>query len=364
MAKISFMNINKSYPANSSAVRDFTLDVNDGEIVVLVGPSGCGKSSVLRMAAGLEKASGGEITIGGENVTSVSAKKRGAALLEQASAMKLRMNVNKYMSADVRALPDASSRVRRAAALVEIEDLMDRRLLELSGSERNRAALGRIIASDAKVLLLDEPFAGIDAALKARIISGLRRLGVTMICATSDVGDALALADRIVVMHDGAPQQIGAPVEVCAKPANRYVAGICGEPAMNIINAHLTPRDSKMYATFGDISLRIPDLTVKKLKSDIYIGKDICLGVRPANISDDPDFVAENQTCAFEAVVETVIPTGAGKLLCASAGGIAITACASPLSRAVEGDTVKLALDSAQIYMFDAKTGDNILFSE
>jgi len=374
MAKLSFRNINKIYPGNVTAVKDFNLEVDDQEFIVLVGPSGCGKSTTLRMVAGLESISGGELYIDGELMNKVPPKKRDIAMVFQNYALYPHMNVYKNMSfgLKLRNVPkaDIDKRVRETAEILGISDLLKRKPRELSGGQRQRVALGRAIVREPKVFLMDEPLSNLDAKLRvqmrAEIIKLHKKLNTTFLYVTHDQTEAMTMGTRIVVMHEGVIQQVDTPQNLFDRPANLFVATFIGTPQMNTIKARLTPRDGKMYAVFGENSIRIPDLTVKKLKSDIYIGKDIYLGIRPEDLTDDAEEVAERYGCVIECNVEMTELMGSETYLHLNADGIegGLVARVSPRSRTAAGDTVKIAADPARLYMFDAKTGENILFYE
>ena len=374
MARLSLKNINKIYPGNVKAVKDFNLEVDDQEFIVLVGPSGCGKSTTLRMVAGLESITSGELYIDGELMNKVAPKKRDIAMVFQNYALYPHMNVYKNMSfgLKLRRVPksEIDKRVHEAAEILGISDLLKRKPGELSGGQRQRVALGRAIVREPKVFLMDEPLSNLDAKLRVQMRAEItklhKRLKTTFMYVTHDQTEAMTMGTRIVVMNDGVVQQVDTPQNLFDRPANLFVATFIGTPQMNTVKARLTPRDGKMYAVFGENALRIPDLTVKKLKSDIYIGKDIYLGVRPENLNDDAEFVAENPGCAFEADVEMTELMGSETYLYLSVNGVEgnMVARVDPRSRTAAGQKVKIAADPARLYMFDAKTGENILFYE
>ena len=374
MARLSLKNINKIYPGNVKAVKDFNLEVDDQEFIVLVGPSGCGKSTTLRMVAGLESITSGELYIDGELMNKDAPKKRDIAMVFQNYALYPHMNVYKNMSfgLKLRRVPksEIDKRVHEAAEILGISDLLKRKPGELSGGQRQRVALGRAIVREPKVFLMDEPLSNLDAKLRVQMRAEItklhKRLKTTFMYVTHDQTEAMTMGTRIVVMNDGVVQQVDTPQNLFDRPANLFVATFIGTPQMNTVKARLTPRDGKMYAVFGENALRIPDLTVKKLKSDIYIGKDIYLGVRPENLNDDAEFVAENPGCAFEADVEMTELMGSETYLYLSVNGVEgnMVARVDPRSRTAAGQRVKIAADPARLYMFDAKTGENILFYE
>ena len=374
MASLSLKNINKVYPGNVTAVKDFNLEIADEEFIVLVGPSGCGKSTTLRMVAGLEAITSGELYIDGQLMNKVPPKKRDIAMVFQSYALYPHMNVYKNMSfgLKLRRVPksDIDRRVHEAAAILGIEDLLKRKPGALSGGQRQRVALGRAIVREPKVFLMDEPLSNLDAKLRVQMRTEItklhRRLKTTFIYVTHDQTEAMTMGTRIVVMKDGVIQQVDTPQNLFDHPANKFVATFIGTPQMNIIRAKLTPREGKMYAVFGENAVRIPDLTVKRLKSDIYIGKDVYLGIRPENLSDEAEFVAENSLYSFEAKVDMTELMGSVTYLYFHVNGVEgnLVASVDPRTRTQAGQTLRVAMDPARLHLFDAETEENILFDE
>ena len=374
MASLSLKNINKVYPGNVTAVKDFNLEIADEEFIVLVGPSGCGKSTTLRMVAGLEAITSGELYIDGQLMNKVPHKKRDIAMVFQSYALYPHMNVYKNMSfgLKLRRVPksDIDRRVHEAAAILGIEDLLKRKPGALSGGQRQRVALGRAIVREPKVFLMDEPLSNLDAKLRVQMRTEItklhRRLKTTFIYVTHDQTEAMTMGTRIVVMKDGVIQQVDTPQNLFDHPANKFVATFIGTPQMNIIRAKLTPREGKMYAVFGENAVRIPDLTVKRLKSDIYIGKDVYLGIRPENLSDEAEFVAENSLYSFEAKVDMTELMGSVTYLYFNVNGVEgnLVASVDPRTRTQAGQTLRVAMDPARLHLFDAETEENILFDE
>ena len=374
MASLSLKNINKVYPGNVTAVKDFNLEIADEEFIVLVGPSGCGKSTTLRMVAGLEAITSGELYIDGQLMNKVPPKKRDIAMVFQSYALYPHMNVYKNMSfgLKLRRVPksDIDRRVHEAAAILGIEDLLKRKPGALSGGQRQRVALGRAIVREPKVFLMDAPLSNLDAKLRVQMRTEItklhRRLKTTFIYVTHDQTEAMTMGTRIVVMKDGVIQQVDTPQNLFDHPANKFVATFIGTPQMNIIRAKLTPREGKMYAVFGENAVRIPDLTVKRLKSDIYIGKDVYLGIRPENLSDEAEFVAENSLYSFEAKVDMTELMGSVTYLYFNVNGVEgnLVASVDPRTRTQAGQTLRVAMDPARLHLFDAETEENILFDE
>ena len=374
MASLSLKHINKVYPGNVTAVKDFNLEIADEEFIVLVGPSGCGKSTTLRMVAGLEAITSGELYIDGQLMNKVPPKKRDIAMVFQSYALYPHMNVYKNMSfgLKLRRVPksDIDRRVHEAAAILGIEDLLKRKPGALSGGQRQRVALGRAIVREPKVFLMDEPLSNLDAKLRVQMRTEItklhRRLKTTFIYVTHDQTEAMTMGTRIVVMKDGVIQQVDTPQNLFDHPSNKFVATFIGTPQMNIIRARLTPREGKMYAVFGENAVRIPDLTVKRLKSDIYIGKDVYLGIRPENLSDEANFVAENHLYSFEARVDMTELMGSVTYLYFNVDGVEgnLVASVDPRTRTQAGQTLRVAMDPARLHLFDAETEENILFNE
>ena len=374
MASLSLKNINKVYPGNVTAVKDFNLEIADEEFIVLVGPSGCGKSTTLRMVAGLEAITSGELYIDGQLMNKVPPKKRDIAMVFQSYALYPHMNVYKNMSfgLKLRRVPksDIDRRVHEAAAILGIEDLLKRKPGALSGGQRQRVALGRAIVREPKVFLMDEPLSNLDAKLRVQMRTEItklhRRLKTTFIYVTHDQTEAMTMGTRIVVMKDGVIQQVDTPQNLFDHPANKFVATFIGTPQMNIIRAKLTPREGKMYAVFGENAVRIPDLTVKRLKSDIYIGKDVYLGIRPENLSDEAEFVAENSLYSCEAKVAMTELMGSVTYLYFNVNGVEgnLVASVDPRTRTQAGQTLRVAMDPARLHLFDAETEENILIDE
>ncbi|WP_240230844.1 ABC transporter ATP-binding protein [Devosia lacusdianchii] len=287
MADIQIQNLNKSYGA-FHALKDMSLRIEDGEFVVFVGPSGCGKSTALKILAGLEAASGGSILIGGEDVTELAPGKRDIAMVFQNYALyphlTVRQNIGFGLKMRGTSKQEIDQRVEHAAQALEITDFLDRRPRALSGGQRQRVALGRAIVREPRLFLMDEPLSNLDAALRvqmrAEITALQRRIGTTTIYVTHDQTEAMTMADRIVIMRKGVVQQIGSPDELFNRPANIFVAGFIGSPAMNFIRGTVTSDASGLSVDAGGLRLQLDGAAAAG-----YIGKDVVCGVRPESLT-------------------------------------------------------------------------------
>ncbi|MBP8131786.1 MAG: sn-glycerol-3-phosphate ABC transporter ATP-binding protein UgpC [Candidatus Hydrogenedentes bacterium] len=333
MAKVELKNVRKVYPGNVEAVKNASLTIEDKEFVVLVGPSGCGKSTTLRMIAGLEEISDGEIFIGDRLVNDVPPKNRDIAMVFQNYALYPHMTVFKNMAFGLilRRYPKAEikQRVHEAAEILGITDLLDRKPKALSGGQRQRVAVGRAIVRNPKVFLFDEPLSNLDAKLRVQMraeISKLHtRLRSTMIYVTHDQVEAMTMGDRIVVMLDGAIQQVATPLELYHRPVNKFVAGFIGSPPMNMVDGTLLTENGQMRFRddSGLMNLVVPDAKHGPLK--LYVGKRVVCGIRP-------EFMNHNAGQQFidgqsvQAKVEVVEPMGSEMYLYLDLNGQSMTA--------------------------------------
>ena len=290
MAEVLLKHICKIYDGGVKAVNDVNIEIKDKEFVVLVGPSGCGKSTTLRMVAGLEDISSGELYIDGKLVNDVPPKDRDIAMVFQNYALYPHMTVydNMAFGLKIRKFPkeEIDARVREAAKILDIEELLDRKPKALSGGQRQRVAVGRAIVRKPKVFLFDEPLSNLDAKLRVQMraeISGLHhRLQATMIYVTHDQVEALTMADKIVVMKLGVIQQIGGPLELYNNPDNKFVAGFIGSPPMNFMICDVMAADDDIYVNEGDFRLKVTPEQAKILKP--YVGKQVTFGIRPEDV--------------------------------------------------------------------------------
>jgi multiple sugar transport system ATP-binding protein len=346
------------------AVQDFNLTTTEGEFVVLVGPSGCGKTTTMRMIAGLETVTGGEIKIGGKNVVGMIPRERDVAMVFQNYALFPHMNVFGNMSFGLRLRkfpPErVAERVHLAAKILGIEHLLDRKPKELSGGERQRVALGRAIVREPKVFLMDEPLSNIDAKLRvemrAEIIKLQRRLGVTTFYVTHDQVEALSMGDRIVVMSKGLVQQVGTPKELYNAPINRYVAGFIGSPSMNFLRGQVGA-DGAVSAGENFRLLLSKERSAAALQRGI---KDVWIGVRPEHlvIERNPESATRN---VIKGVVEVVEPQGATSILQINIGEEKkIIAQINEQWGRVAGEKLTLTVASELIHLFDPNTDESI----
>lgn len=314
MATVSLQNIGKVYDGGVRAVDNANIEINDQEFVVFVGPSGCGKSTTLRMIAGLEDITEGDLYIDGKRVNDIPPKDRDIAMVFQNYALYPHMTVYDNMAFGLKIRKfdkeDIKKRVDQAAKILDIEELLDRKPKALSGGQRQRVAVGRAIVRQPKVFLFDEPLSNLDAKLRVQMraeISSLHnRLKATMIYVTHDQVEAMTMADKIVVLKDGLIQQIGSPLELYNDPANRFVAGFIGSPPMNFINVSVTEEGGRILIDEGDFKLTLPEPQAKLLKE--YVGKQVVFGIRP----EDLDYVEKGETdIAFKTNVGVIEPLGA-----------------------------------------------------
>lgn len=364
MANLSLKHIFKIYPGNVTAVKDFNLEIEDKEFIVFVGPSGCGKSTTLRMIAGLEEISQGELFIGDKIVNDVAPKDRDIAMVFQNYALYPHMSVydNMAFGLKLRKVDKAEidKKVKEAARILDIEHLLDRKPKALSGGQRQRVALGRAIVREPKVFLMDEPLSNLDAKLRVQMrteISKLhKRLQTTFIYVTHDQTEAMTMGTRIVVMKDGVVQQVDTPQHIYDHPANIFVAGFIGSPQMNFIDSKLVEEGGKVLVVFGEDTVELPEDKAKVLKEKGYIGKDVIMGIRPENLDDGTDFIAAHSKATFNANVEVTELMGAETYIYLSKEKSNLVARVNGSSPVKSGETIKIALDESKIHIFDKET--------
>ena len=368
MASISLKGIYKIYPGDVTAVSDFNLEIEDKEFIILVGPSGCGKSTTLRMIAGLEEISKGELYIGYRLVNDVPPKDRDIAMVFQNYALYPHMTVYKNMAfgLELRKTPkdEIDKRVREAARVLDIEHLLDRKPKALSGGQRQRVALGRAMVRNPAVFLLDEPLSNLDAKLRTsmrtEIIKLHQKLGTTFIYVTHDQTEAMTMGDRIVVMKDGLIQQVDTPQNLYDYPCNMFVGGFIGSPQMNFLDATLVKEGSNYYVDLGGDKLLIaPEKVTSAL--DAYVGKAIKAGIRPEDIKDDEEFMEKHKDATITAHVEVSELMGSEIYLYLEYKCNKMTARVAPTSKARNGDKVRVAFDPHKVHVFDVETEQTIL---
>ncbi len=364
MSSLSLRGIQKVYPNGFEAVKDFNLEIEDKEFIIFVGPSGCGKSTTLRMIAGLEEISGGELYIDDRLVNDVEPKDRDIAMVFQNYALYPHMTVydNMAFGLKLRKVPkkEIDRMVREAAKILDLEPLLDRKPKALSGGQRQRVAMGRAIVRHPKVFLMDEPLSNLDAKLRGQMrieISKLhQRLGTTIIYVTHDQTEAMTLGTRIVVMSAGIIQQVDTPQALYDAPNNLFVAGFIGSPQMNFVDAVCDVKGDKAYLQVGPASIELTDAKSKKLIEGGYEGKTVVLGIRPENVHDEADFIAKSPNTVIESTIRVYEMLGAEVYLYFDYEGASMTARVNPKTAARTGDLVKFALDAEKIHVFDKET--------
>lgn len=364
MASVSLKNVTKTYPNGFVAVKDFNLDIEDKEFVIFVGPSGCGKSTTLRMIAGLEDISAGEMYINEKKVNDVEPKDRDIAMVFQNYALYPHMTVYENMAfgLKLRKTPkeEIDRLVQEAARILDLSHLLDRKPKALSGGQRQRVAMGRAIVRDPKVFLMDEPLSNLDAKLRGQMrieISKLhQRLGTTIIYVTHDQTEAMTLGTRIVVMKDGLIQQVDTPQNLYDRPVNKFVAGFIGAPQMNLLDAVVAKSGSNVTLTFGGNTISLSEEKGKKLEELGYVGKEVVMGIRPEDLHDEEEVVKESTGCTLEAPIRVYEMLGAEVYLYFDIEDTSCTARVNPRTPARPGDNVTFALDMRKVHIFDKET--------
>ena len=363
MASLSLKNICKVYPNGFEAVKNFNLEIADKEFIIFVGPSGCGKSTTLRMIAGLEDISSGELKIGDRVVNDVEPKDRDIAMVFQNYALYPHMTVydNMAFGLKLRKVPkdEIDQMVKEAAKVLDLTQLLDRKPKALSGGQRQRVAMGRAIVRNPKVFLMDEPLSNLDAKLRVQMrieIAKLhQRLGTTIIYVTHDQTEAMTLGTRIVVMKDGVIQQVDTPQNLYEKPQNLFVAGFMGSPQMNFLDAVVRVNGNAVTLEVAGQSIPLPPAKAKKLIDGGYNGKTVTMGIRPEDVYDSEMFI-ETAKCVFSSTIKVYELLGAEVFLYFDLGEFAMTARVDPRSNARPGDTVRFAFDVEKIHVFDKET--------
>ncbi len=403
MSRIVLDGITKTYPDGTTAVRSLELDVGDGELLVLVGPSGCGKTTALRMVAGLEEVTQGTIYIDGRPVNDVEPRHRDIAMVFQSYALYPHLSVYDNIAFSLKyrkiAKPEIRRRVAEAARILELEEHLQRKPRQLSGGQRQRVAMGRAIVRQPRAFLMDEPLSNLDAKLRVQMrgeIARLQRaLGITTIYVTHDQTEAMTLGTRVAVISRGVLQQVAPPQELYKQPANLFVAGFIGSPAMNLLEARLERADGGPDVVFGGHRLPVPPQVARDHPAlERYLGRGVILGIRPENLEDaslvhdaDPESVIElpvelREELGSEVQVHCGIgehpapadaKPDAGATDTESDTGTAEAAAAAetlrktllvarmdPRTAVREGEAAKVAVDLSELHFFDPDTGERI----
>jgi multiple sugar transport system ATP-binding protein len=392
MAEIGYEHVSKIYPDGTKAVHDLELEIRDGELMVLVGPSGCGKTTALRMLAGLEEISEGEIRIGDRIVNDLTPRDRDIAMVFQSYALYPHMTVadNLAFGLKLRKLPknEVKERVQRAARILQIEEFLKRKPRALSGGQRQRVAMGRAIVREPQAFLMDEPLSNLDAKLRVQMRAEIhqlqRRLGVTTIYVTHDQVEAMTMGDRVAVMNAGHLQQVDTPQVLYDQPVNEFVAGFIGSPSINLVESELATSNGHLEVSLGEHKLAVDDKIARNRSSlGDYVGKKIILGIRPEDFEDvaiEPDAPADRR---IKVTAELTEPLGSEVLVHFGTEATAVVSSAaaadvgedadirlgeedevttrliarvSPKSHVALGQEVELAVDTTRLYFFDPET--------
>jgi multiple sugar transport system ATP-binding protein len=381
MAPIMFDRVTKVFDNGAVAVDEVSLGIADGEFMVLVGPSGSGKSTVLRMVAGLEEATSGTIRIGERVVNDVAPRDRDVAMVFQSYALYPHMSVRDNIGFPLRIRHmrrrAVKERVAQSAQILGITELLDRRPRQLSGGQRQRVAMGRSIVREPQAFLMDEPLSNLDAKLRVEMRAYIarlhQRLETTTVYVTHDQTEAMTMADRVAVMRDGRIEQIDRPQAVYERPANVFVAGFIGSPAMNLVHSRIEASNGSLHATLGEHRLHLPDRPLRWPGLGRYVGKDLVLGLRPEGLSDargqqvaDPGTTIEVDVALAEPLgAETVVhfdakaPSARAEATLETDDGSEahLTARLDGQTAIAAGERVPLAVDVERLHFFDRETG-------
>ena len=366
MASLSFKNIWKIYDGGVEAVKDFNLEIVDKEFVVFVGPSGCGKSTTLRMVAGLEDISRGELYIGDKLVNKVEPKDRDIAMVFQNYALYPQMTVRENMSYALKIAKtpkdEIDKKVQEAAAILGLDEYLDRKPKALSGGQKQRVALGRAIVRQPRVFLMDEPLSNLDAKLRvqtrAEITKLHEKLETTFIYVTHDQTEAMTMGDKIVIMKDGLIQQVDSPANVYFYPSNLFVAGFIGSPQMNFINAKVTKEDDKYIAETLGLKMEIISVHGKALEQRGYLGKEIIIGIRPEHIYDE----TRQTPVKISGDVMFLEMLGSEKYVYMDINGTEVLAKLNSDSAVERGQKTIVNFDREKLHYFDKVTEENIIY--
>jgi multiple sugar transport system ATP-binding protein len=361
MADVALRNVVKRFD-DVDAVRNISLTIPDNEFVVLVGPSGCGKSTTLRMIAGLEEATAGDILIGGEVVNDVPPKDRDIAMVFQNYALYPHMTVFENMSFGLKlrrvAKAEIRARVEHAAKILDITDLLGRRPKQLSGGQRQRVAMGRAIVRNPKVFLFDEPLSNLDAKLRVQMRTEIKRVHqkvkTTTIYVTHDQVEAMTLADRVVVMNGGRIEQIGRPQDLYHRPKSRFVAGFIGSPAMNFLPARLQSNgDGLLLRLAPELAFPVPPTHTARYQPSV--GKDLILGLRPEHITE-PRGEGREPRCEFAMTLDVIEPMGMETMVFFTVNGTEVCARVEPSAASAPGQPMRLYANLSHMHLIDPAT--------
>lgn len=358
-------------PNEVHVVKGVSMDISDGEFLVLVGPSGCGKSTTLRMLAGLEEVTSGEIFIDDRLVNDITPKDRDIAMVFQNYALYPHMNVYENMAFGLRLRKfqndEIDKRVNATAKLLSIQNLLNRKPKELSGGQRQRVAMGRAMVREPKVFLMDEPLSNLDAKLRVQMRAELQklhhRLGITTIYVTHDQVEAMTLGHRIALLNHGVIQQLDTPLELYNHPANKFVAGFIGSPSMNFIDAVVLDEDGEIYVNTSEFKLKIPGEHGSRIRP--FIGKEVIIGIRPEDISDKKFSQAKPEEWnTFDVMVEVREPLGSEIILYITLGRESLIARINPRTGAEVGGKLRVVFNAERVHVFDKETEKNLIFTD
>jgi multiple sugar transport system ATP-binding protein len=396
VAEVTLEDVSKVYGEDVVAVRDLSLDIEDGEFVVFVGPSGCGKSTALRMIAGLEDVTRGKVFIGDNLVNELPPRDRDVAMVFQNYALYPHMNVRENMGFALKlkkiSKDEIDRRVEEAARILSVERFLDRKPKALSGGQRQRVALGRAIVREPNAFLMDEPLSNLDAKLRVQMRTEIGklhdRIGTTTIYVTHDQTEAMTMADRIVLLKDGVVQQVATPQEMYDNPRNVFVAGFVGSPAMNFVRARLEKENGGLAVVFGDVRVSLPKEIIRRARDvERFIGREVILGIRPEDLEDAGMDGNVRGATTLEVEPQMIESMGSAKyvyfalerVLAARMSRIdmdewtgrddetskeLLVAQVSPASGVRLGHMVRLVVDSSKVHLFDPETEETILRGE
>ncbi|GAA0738763.1 sn-glycerol-3-phosphate ABC transporter ATP-binding protein UgpC [Clostridium oceanicum] len=367
MSNVELKNVYKTYDSDIVAVNDFNLKIEDKEFIVFVGPSGCGKSTTLRMIAGLEEISKGEIYIDEDLVNDVPSKERDIAMVFQNYALYPHMSVYENMAFGLKLRKtdkkETDRKVKEVAKILDIQHLLKRKPKALSGGQKQRVAIGRAIVRNPKVFLMDEPLSNLDAKLRVQmrteIIKLFRKLETTFIYVTHDQVEAMTMGTRIVVMDNGIIKQVDTPEKIYDSPANIFVASFIGSPQMNLLDATIESIDDELYVAFDENKIKLPKEKAKILKDNSYIGKEVTIGIRPEHINEDRKL--KDKDCMIKSKVEVIEHLGAESYIYTVCGKKSINVRVLETTKCKIGQIAHFYIEVKKLHIFDKETGNRIV---